>query len=107
MDDKCEVIISTNRLKEKHRRKRKRDVKYKNHLKYIADHVPPRHGIKYMYRKYIYGIGYITYKKPYYKRYYRSHNGGSKKRKIYSNRRFRHYTGEVASRGAYKKYFNY
>lgn len=95
-------------IKHKHRDKRERNLKYKNHLKFIAENVPYfPNGVEYVYEKYIKDVGYVSLRKPYYKRSYRSHHGGSKKLKSFSNRCVRRYKGEITKGGHYKKIFDY
>lgn len=97
-----------NHTKKKKQNKRERDLKYKNHLKYIADHVPyyPS-GVDYVDEEYIKDIGYVQLNKPYYKRIYRSNHGGSKRLKSFSNRCVRRYKGDLQNGGSYKKIFDY
>lgn len=107
-DADAEEQLYRETIKSKHRNKRERNLKYKNHLKYIAENVPYfPNGVEYVYEKYIKDVGYVSLRKPYYKRTYRSHHGESKKLKSFSNRCVRRYKGEIAKGGHYKKIFDY
>jgi hypothetical protein len=83
-----------NRSKKKKRNKRERDLKYKNHLKYLAENTSdyPSSAI-YTDEIWIKGYGYVKNPKPYYKRLYRSKK--SKYLKRQSNKRIRRYKGEL------------
>ena len=83
-----------NRAKKKRRNKRERDLKYKNHLKYLtentSDYPSPA---MYMDEIWVKGHGYVKNLKPYYKRLYRSKR--SKYLKRQSNKKIRRYKGEL------------
>jgi len=83
-----------NAAKNKRRNKRERDLKYKNHLKNLAENI---HGysqpVYYVDEVWVKNVGYIENPKPYYKRLYRGKF--SRYLKKQSNRKIRRYTGEL------------
>lgn len=93
--------------KRKHRNKIERDKKYKNHLKFISEHIPIYPGVRCINEVYVDGKGYVPLSKSYYKRYYRGKHGKSKKLKRFSNRKVRRYKREIHNGGVYKKVFDY
>lgn len=94
-----DIIISNNYSKHKRKNKIERDQKYKNHLKYLAEHYKRRYlpPVMYMEEIYIPRWGYIENQKPYYKRYYRGKR--SKNLKRISNKKIRRYKGDVSKNG--------
>lgn len=99
-DTNSDESISRNHSGKKRRRKRERDLKYKNHLKDLAKHS---------------GWSGAVYDesraKPYYRRYYHSQRGRKDNRfrfeKKQSNIMVRNYKGEIHKGGAYKKIYDY
>ena len=80
--------------KRKKRNKRERDLKYKNHLKYLAENTSGYPSpVMYMDEIWIKGYGYVENPKPYYKRLYRGKR--SKYLKRQSSKRIRRYKGEL------------
>lgn len=80
--------------KARKRNKRKRDIKYKQHLKRLAEidsGYPP--SAYYVDEIWVKGKGYIKNPKPYYKRVYRGQR--SKYYKRLSNKKIRRYKGEL------------
>ena len=78
----------------KHRNKRERDLKYKNHLKYLSENTSGfPSGAYYVDEIWIRGHGYIKNPKPYYKRLYRGRR--SKYLKKQSHRKIRRYKGDL------------
>lgn len=84
-----------NSKKTKHRRnKRERDLKYKNHLKHLAENTSGfPSGAYYVDEICVRGHGYIKNPKPYYKRLYRARR--SKYLKKQSHRKIRRYKGDL------------
>lgn len=93
-DAHVDVQIHKNSSKKKRRNKIERDLKHKNHLKYLAENTSyyPQPAY-YVDEIYIKGHGYMKNPKPYYKRLYRGKC--SKYHKKQSNRRIRRYKGEL------------
>lgn len=107
-DDNKPVKIH-NHSKRRRKNKRERDQLYKQHLKWLAEHVD-YYPVPVTYEDEIWvkGYGYIENPKPYYKRWYRDNHrcGRFKYYKKYSNRVVRRYT-DVIRNGQYRKYFDY
>ncbi len=87
--------------KRKHN-KRERDLVYQNHLKHLAKNY---HGCYYCDETYIQGQGRIENQKSYYKRFYRRR--ASKYLKRISNRKVRHYKGDIPYGSFYHKLYDY
>lgn len=99
-----------NRSKKKRKNKRERDLKHKNHLKYLYKHCnfyPSP--VTYTDEVWVKGYGYVENPKPYYKRLYRGNHKHNRYKyyKKYANRCVRRYKGELHSGGSYKKVFDY
>lgn len=114
-DYRCEdaypkPVKQKNHSKQKKRNKRERDLKHKNHLKFLAENVS---GSPVIYMDYIWikGQGYVENPKPYYKRLYRgsNHRGTNRYKyyKKYANRCVRRYKGEIHKGSMFKKVFDY
>lgn len=84
-----------NRLNKKRRNKRERDLKYKNHLKYLAKNDSRKRPMPAVYTDKVFTKkqGWVKNSKPYYKRKYRGRR--SKYLKRLSNKKIRKYKGEL------------
>ena len=104
-----DIVKQKNSSKKKRRNKRERDLKYKNHVKYLAKNYPyyPPPAIP------VDEDGCWNFDDPIGTVYYRRTYKGNHKRnrykyyKKYSNRKVRRYKGEIHRGGSYKKVFNY
>lgn len=86
--------VNRTKIKRKRRNKIERDLKHKNHLKYIAENTSGYpSGAYYVDEIWIKGYGYVKNQKPYYKRLYRGRR--SKYLKRLSNKKIRRYNGEL------------
>lgn len=109
-DAYSDVPKHENHSKRKRRNKRERDLKHKNHLKYLYKHCnfyPSP--VTYTDEVWVKGYGYVENPKPYYKRLYRGNHKHNRYKyyKKYANRCVRRYKGELHSGGSYKKVFDY
>ena len=104
-----DIVKQKNSSKKKRRNKRERDLKYKNHVKYLAKNYPyyPPPAIP------VDEDGCWNFDDPIGTVYYRRTYKGNHKRnkytyyKKYSNRKVRRYKGEIHRGGSYKKVFDY
>lgn len=111
---RLEVIIikltATDYKKLKRRKRLKNDIKYKSHIKTLADNCQwyPSPAIL-IDEIWIKEIGYADNPKPYYKRLFRGRHKHNRYwfYKRYANRIVRRYKGELHSGGSYKKCFDY
>ena len=95
-----------NHSKKKRRNKRERDLKYKNHLKSLAENTTGYPSPAYYVDEiWIKGYGYVKNPKPYYKRLYRGKR--SKYLKRQSNKKIRRYKGELHNGHHCYKVFDY
>ena len=94
IDAYSDIPKHENHSKKNRRNKRERDLKYKNHLKYLAENTfgYPSPAM-YIDEIWIKGYGYVKNPKPYYKRLYRGKR--SKYLKRQSNKKIRRYKGEL------------
>lgn len=101
-------VSSKSHSKKSRRTKRERDLKYKNHLKFLAE-IPGYHPLIWKVdemRGYCNGKWWsLPLEKSYYKRSYMdNHKGGRYSYyKKYANRRVRRYKGEIHNGGSYRK----
>jgi hypothetical protein len=97
--------------KKKHEKRRKRDIAYKKHLKFLAENVPG-YPSPVIYVDSIYIEGYrqkLPISKPYYKRLYRGNHTPSRSKyyKKYANHIVRKYKGDIHNGSQYKKIYDY
>ena len=93
-DAYSDITKYENHSKKKRRNKRERDLKYKNHLKYLAENTSGYPSpVMYTDEIWVKGYGYIKNPKPYYKRLYRGKR--SKYLKRQSSKKIRRYKGEL------------
>lgn len=98
-----DIQVHRNPSKQKRRNKRKRDQKYRKHLKHLVENVSgyPSPAI-YTDEVWIRGQGYVQNPKPYYKRLYRGSGRGkgmSYYHKKMSNKKIRRYKGKLPKKG--------
>ena len=84
-----------NHSRKKRRNKYERDLKHRNHLKYLYETVGGYcpSPVRYTDEIWVKGVGYVENSKPYYQRLYRGKRSGYLKRQ--SNRVIRRYKGEL------------
>ena len=96
-DAYSDVPKHENHSKKKRKNKRERDLKHKNHLKYLAKNDSRKRPSPVVYTDevWIKGQGYLKNPKPYYKRLYRGQR--SKWLKRQSNKKTRRYKGGISN----------
>ena len=106
-DFSIDIPEEENFAKKKRKNKRERDLKYKNHLKFLAKNIKKYPSPATLVDKYyVNGYGYVENIKPYHKRLYLNHHNCSYYKKL-SNRKIRKYEDEIHNGGSYKKIYDY